>query len=58
VIAHRLSTIEKADRIMVLEQGRIVESGKHAELLALNKQYAALYRMQFHEPDTTAVSTN
>jgi subfamily B ATP-binding cassette protein MsbA len=49
VIAHRLSTVEKADRIIVLDAGRIVESGTHAELLALNGEYAALYRMQFSE---------
>jgi ATP-binding cassette, subfamily B, bacterial MsbA len=49
VIAHRLSTIEHADRIIVMDQGRIVESGNHAELLALDKQYAALYRLQFHD---------
>jgi subfamily B ATP-binding cassette protein MsbA len=49
VIAHRLSTIERADRILVLEQGRIVETGQHAELLAKNGVYADLYRLQFRE---------
>jgi subfamily B ATP-binding cassette protein MsbA len=49
VIAHRLSTVESADRIIVLDAGRIVESGTHAELLAANGHYAALYRMQFSE---------
>jgi subfamily B ATP-binding cassette protein MsbA len=49
VIAHRLSTIENADRIVVMERGRIVESGRHAELLQLGGQYAALYNMQFQE---------
>ena len=49
VIAHRLSTIEKADVIMVMDQGRIVERGTHAELLALNGHYASLHAMQFSE---------
>ncbi|NNL99383.1 MAG: lipid A export permease/ATP-binding protein MsbA [Gammaproteobacteria bacterium] len=49
VIAHRLSTVEGADTIVVLHEGRIVESGNHADLLARNGHYAALYRMQFDE---------
>ncbi len=49
VIAHRLSTVERADRIVVLSQGRIAEIGSHAELLAAGGLYAGLYRLQFAE---------
>ena len=53
VIAHRLSTIENADRIVVLDRGRIVEIGQHAELLAHNGRYASLYRMQADSASAT-----
>jgi subfamily B ATP-binding cassette protein MsbA len=49
VIAHRLSTVENADRIIVMAGGRIVESGTHAELMALDAVYATLYRLQFRD---------
>lgn len=49
VIAHRLSTIERADRIVVMEQGRIIEEGTHAALLEHEGAYAALHRLQFQE---------
>ncbi len=55
VIAHRLSTIRAADQILVLEDGRIIERGNHAELLAAEGRYAELYRTQFaDEPATVA----
>jgi subfamily B ATP-binding cassette protein MsbA len=47
VIAHRLSTVERADRIVVMQQGRIVEIGSHSKLIATNGLYARLYRTQF-----------
>jgi len=49
VIAHRLSTIRQADRILVLDQGRIAEAGTHDELLARNGMYADLYKLQFEK---------
>lgn len=49
VIAHRLSTIEKADIIMVMDKGRIVERGSHADLMTLNGYYARLHSMQFED---------
>ncbi len=47
IIAHRLSTVRRCDRILVLEQGQIVESGTHEELLALEHRYARFYAQQF-----------
>jgi len=50
VIAHRLSTVEKADRIVVMDKGSIVEIGSHKELLSKDKTYALLYKMQINKP--------
>ena len=52
VIAHRLSTIEKADRVVVMDRGRIVELGRHDELLAADGTFAALHRMQFRDDES------
>jgi subfamily B ATP-binding cassette protein MsbA len=51
VIAHRLSTIENADRIIVMSAGKVIESGSHSELVAIDGAYAALHRMQFREAE-------
>ena len=52
VIAHRLSTVLAADKIFVIEQGRLVEGGTHSELLARDGVYATLYRQQFRDRDS------
>jgi subfamily B ATP-binding cassette protein MsbA len=49
VIAHRLSTVERADRIVVMRDGRVVEAGTHSQLLAAGRYYASLHKMQFAE---------
>ncbi len=56
VIAHRLSTVRGADRILVVQDGRIVEHGRHLELLAAGGVYAELYRTQFQEDDRATSS--
>lgn len=55
VIAHRLSTVEKADRILVMESGSIIEQGSHAELLSANGRYAQLYNQEFDSADDAMV---
>ena len=49
VIAHRLSTVRKADNIIVLENGNIIEQGTHKDLIRLDKQYKFLYDNQFRD---------
>ncbi len=49
IIAHRLSTVRRADRLVVMNRGRVVEDGSHAELLALGGLYARLYQRQFRD---------
>jgi subfamily B ATP-binding cassette protein MsbA len=55
IIAHRLSTVRRADRLLVLDRGEIVEEGTHAELLARDGLYARLYARQFREDDARPV---
>jgi subfamily B ATP-binding cassette protein MsbA len=56
VIAHRLSTIEHADQLVVLDNGRVVEQGTHAALLARGGNYSMLHRMQFREDAAAPVA--
>jgi ATP-binding cassette subfamily B protein len=60
VIAHRLHTVTHADSILVIEEGRVIESGRHEELLRKGSRYASFYRLQLREPDgsTTAVAAS
>ncbi|HEY2933190.1 MAG TPA: ABC transporter transmembrane domain-containing protein [Acidobacteriota bacterium] len=55
VIAHRLSTVRRADRIVVLEKGEIIEQGSHDDLVGVDGQYKRLYRMQFHDVDDGSI---
>jgi len=57
IIAHRLSTVLRADRVVVLEHGRVVETGSHAELLDAEGTYAKLYRGQFRAGDRVALES-
>jgi ATP-binding cassette subfamily B protein len=54
IIAHRLNTIRHVDRILVLQQGEVVEEGTHAELLAKGGTYARLYELQYKDQDVSA----
>lgn len=57
IIAHRLSTVLRADRVVVLERGRVVETGSHSDLLDADGTYAKLYRGQFRAGDRAALET-
>ena len=56
VIAHRLSTMQSADMIHVVDAGRIVESGRHQELLACGGTYANLYQLQFSNVESAGIT--
>jgi subfamily B ATP-binding cassette protein MsbA len=58
VIAHRLSTIRKANRILVVQGGRIVEEGDHKRLMGLGGEYRRLYRMQFRDLEPVVVGVS
>jgi subfamily B ATP-binding cassette protein MsbA len=58
VIAHRLSTLRRADLIVVMERGQIIETGKHAELLARQSQYRHLYELQFADEEEELVANS
>jgi ATP-binding cassette subfamily B protein len=51
IIAHRLSTVRHVDRILVMHEGRLVESGSHDELLALDGAYRRLYQLQYQDQE-------
>ena len=57
VIAHRLSTVREADQILVISEGRIVERGRHDELVERNGTYADLYRTQFQAQESLDLET-
>ena len=58
VIAHRLATVRSADRIIVMDEGRIVEQGDHDSLIARNGLYARLAELQFNSAETSRSKTN
>ena len=51
IIAHRMSTVLRADRVVVIDRGRLVEEGRHGDLLAAEGVYSRLYRGQFREEE-------
>ena len=57
VIAHRLSTVRNADKIYVMEHGKVLQSGSHGELITQGGLYAHLYALQFREPTPKALAS-
>jgi len=57
IIAHRLSTVQRADRVVVIDRGRIVEEGSHADLLAAEGVYSRLFRGQFRDREDAPILT-
>ena len=55
IIAHRLSTIQHANKILVLDKGKVIEMGTHDELLALNGHYRNLYELQFKKKEAFVI---
>jgi ABC-type multidrug transport system fused ATPase/permease subunit len=58
IIAHRLKTVQRADRVLVIDDGRILEQGTHADLVAEGGMYARLYRGQLLEPQAESESAD
>ena len=58
MVAHRLSTIQHADKIIVFDHGRIIESGNHQELLKMKGRYYQLFMLQYQKQELAKITTN